>query len=486
MKEVTSMTALQVAEKIKKKELSVPEVVKAQLEVIKERDPLYYAYITVLEEEAYEQAVRVQQRIDGGELKDSPLAGVTIAIKDNICTKGIRTTCASKMLADYVPVYDATVIEKLKDAGVIIIGKTNMDEFAMGDSTQTSHFGETKNPWNIDYSPGGSSGGSAAAVAAEEAHISIGSDTGGSIRQPASYCGLVGLKPTYGVISRYGFIPMACSLDQMGPIARNVADCAALLEVIAGHDPKDSTSIDIKKYFFMDALINNIKGMRIGIPKLYLEDDIDEDIRKNFFDAVKTFEELGAYTELFDLDDIKYSSQVYRVISCAEIFSNLARFEGVKYGHRTKEYNSIEELYKKSRGEGFGYEVKMRIMLGAFVLSKDNYDSYYNKARRIRRLISQAYEKAFEKYDIILSPDSLYTVPLLNKKPDYEKKCKSGILNSSVNLAGLPAIDIPCGRDKKGLPIGMQLIGKRLGEKDLFRAAYAFEQSRSYERPKTL
>lgn len=486
MREITSMTALQVAEKIKLRELSVSEVVKAQLEVIKKRDSFYKAYITVMEEDALAQAESVQQRIDNGELSNSPLAGVTIAIKDNICTKGIKTTCGSKMLADYVPAFDATVIEKLKNAGVILIGKTNLDEFAMGDSTKTSYFGQTRNPWNTAYSPGGSSGGSAAAVSAEEAHISIGTDTGGSIRQPASYCGLVGLKPTYGVISRYGLIPMASSLDQIGPITRNIADCAALLEVIAGYDPKDSTSAKIESVSYRDALIDDIKGMKIGIPKLYLEDDLDEDISNCFFDAVKIFEEKGAHIELFDMDGINCSSQVYKVLSCAEVFSNLARYDGVKYGYRTKEYNNLDELYKKSRGESFGYEAKMRIMLGAFVLSKDNYEIYYDKARKIRRLISIAYEKAFEKYDVILSPESLYIVPLLNEKVDYKKKCKSGILNSSVNLAGLPGLSIPCGYDKNGMPIGMQLIGKRFGEKDIIRAAFSYEQERPYERPKTL
>lgn len=487
MKELTSMSALQVARKIKQREVSVTELVKAQLAIIKERDPLYNAYITVTEKEALEQAISIQRRIDQGELNDSPLAGVTIAIKDNICTKGIRTSCASKMLANFVPAYDATVIEKLKDAGLVLIGKVNLDEFAMGDSTKTSYFGESKNPWNIDYSPGGSSGGSSAAVAAEEAFISLGSDTGGSIRQPAAYCGLVGFKPTYGTVSRYGLIPMASSLDQIGPLSRNIADSVATLELISGHDPKDATSVNKKSYSYCSALVDNIKGMKIGVPKLYLEEDLDEDIRLHFFNAVKSFEDMGAFVDLFDMNDLIYSPHAYKVISCAEASSNLARYDGVKYGYRAEDYDSIDELYKKSRGEGFGYEVKYRIMFGAYVLSKGNYDSYYNKARKIRRLISQAYEKAFEKYDIILSPESLYTVPLLKSNNiDSKKKYISEIINTSVNLAGLPAVSIPCGRDSKGLPIGMQLIGKPFGEKDIIRAAYSFEQTREYEGPKTL
>lgn len=487
MKEITSMSALQLAKKIKSKDISVSEAVKAQLDIIKEREPIYNSYITVMVKEALQQAISVQQRIEKGDLKDSPLAGVTVAIKDNICTKGIKTTCASKMLADFIPSYDATVIEKLKEAGVILIGKVNLDEFAMGDSTKTSYFGETKNPWNLNHVPGGSSGGSSAAVAAEEAHISLGSDTGGSIRQPAAYCGMVGFKPTYGTVSRYGLIPYASSLDQIGPISRNISDSVALLEVISGYDPKDSTSIKQKSYSYHQALVDDIKGMKIGVPKLYLEEDLDEDIHRHFLNAVKIFEEMGAHVEVFDMNEIKYSVQAYYVISCAEAGSNLSRYDGVKYGYRTKEYDSLEELYKKSRSEGFGYEVKRRIMLGSFVLSKGNYEAYYNKARKIRRIISRAYEEAFGRYDIIIGPESLTTAPLLkDNNAASQKKHRSEILNASVNLAGLPAVSIPCGRDRKGLPIGLQLIGNRFGERDIIRAAYSFEQTRPYERPETL
>jgi len=484
MREITSMSALVLAEKIRKKEISVSEVVKAQLEIICNREPIYNSYITVMEKEALSQAADVQKRIDRGELDKSPLAGVTIAIKDNICTKGTRTTCASKILEDFVPPYDATVIEKLKEAGVILIGKANMDEFAMGDSTKTSYFGESKNPWNIKHTPGGSSGGSASAVAAEEAHISLGSDTGGSIRQPASYCGLVGLKPTYGSVSRFGLIAFASSLDQIGPICRNVSDCAALYEIISGYDPKDSTSVNHKNFSYRQALVDDIKGMKIGVPKIYLEEDFDKDVRMHFFNAIKTFKDLGALIELFGFDEMKYSVQVYQVISCAEACSNLARYDGVKYGTRAENYKDLEELYTKTRSEGFGFEVKRRLMLGAFVLSNENYEKYYNKARKIRRIISEAYDKAFERYDIILSPVVLKTAPLLSEIDiTSPRKSTSLTLNASVNLAGLPAVSIPCGTDRKGMPVGIQLIGKRFGEKDIIRAAFSFERTRPYWRP---
>ena len=483
MNEITAMPAVEAAKKIKKKELSVREVVEAQLEVIKKSEPLYNSYITVMEKEALEQAVSVQRQIDDGRMEDSPLAGVPIAIKDNICTRGIRTTCASKMLKDFIPSYDATVVERLKNAGAILIGKVNLDEFAMGGTTKTSYFGETKNPWNTNHTPGGSSGGSSAAVAAEEAYASLGSDTGGSIRQPAAYCGLTGFKPTYGTVSRYGLIPFASSLDQIGTLSRNIADGAALLEVISGHDSKDATSALQAKYCYRQALVDNIEGMKIGIPKLYLEEDLDDDIRGCFMNAVKTFEDMGAVVEVFDFDEIKYSVQAYYVIACAEASSNLSRYDGVKYGYRADGYEELEELYKKSRGDGFGYEVKRRIMLGAYVLNSDNYDGYYNKARKIRTVISRAYDEAFRKYEILLSPESLSTAPPLNGENTSKKKYRSEILNVSVNLAGLPAVSIPCGQDSKGLPIGLQLVGNRFGENSIIRAAYSFEQTKSYQRP---
>lgn len=484
---ITVMSAFTVAEKIKNKELSVREVIDSQLGVIKEREQLYNSYITIMENEAIEQAISVQRKIDEGAFEDSPLAGVPVAIKDNICTKGIKTTCASKMLANFVPSYDATVIKRLKDAGAIIIGKVNLDEFAMGGTTKTSYFGETKNPWNPEHTPGGSSGGSSAAVAAEEAFISLGSDTGGSIRQPAAYCGLVGFKPTYGTVSRFGLIPLASSLDQIGPLCRNITDCASVLEVISGYDPKDATSIKKNRYAYRQALVDDVSNMKIGVPKLYLEEDLDEDIRSCFFGALKTFENMGAKVELFDIDEIGYSVQAYYVISCAEASSNLSRYDGVRYGHRAGDYEDLDELYKKSRGEGFGYEVKRRILLGTYMLSLGNYEAYYNKARRIRSIISRSYEEAFKKYDIILSPESLTTAPLLSSdNSSSTNKYRSEMLNCSVNLVGLPAVSIPCGKDRKGLPIGLQIVGKLLGEKSIIQAAYSFEQTKPYERPGAL
>ena len=487
MKEITAMSAMKVADKIKKRELSVQEVVEAQLKAIKLREPIYNCYITITEDKAREDAIKVQRRIDNGELKDSPLAGVPVAIKDNICTEGVKTTCASKMLADYVPSYNATVVKRLEDAGAVLIGKVNLDEFAMGGTTKTSYFGETKNPWNIYHTPGGSSGGSSAAVSAEEAFVSLGSDTGGSIRQPAAYCGLVGFKPTYGTVSRYGLIPLASSLDQIGPLSRNISDCVSVLEVISGHDSMDATSVKQERFIYRQALIDDVKNMRIGVPKLYLEEDLDEDIRCCFMEAIKTFEEMGAKVELFDLDEIRYSVQAYYIISCAEACSNLARYDGVRYGYRAGDYEGLDELYKKSRGEGFGYEVKRRIMLGAYVLSSGNYESYYNKAGRIRSIISKAYEEAFNRYDVLFSPESLSTAPQLNEDSSLSKrKHHSEILNVSVNLAGLPAVSIPCGRDKNGLPIGLQIISKKFGERSIIQAAYAFEKTKPYERPQAL
>lgn len=487
MKEITAMPAMVVAGKIKAKELSVLEVVKAQLEVIYKREPIYNSYITVIEEDALEKARLIQEKIDSGELSNSPLAGVPIAIKDNICTKGIKTTCASKMLANFVPSFDATVIENLEKAGLILIGKVNLDEFAMGGMTKTSYFGETKNPWNLSHTPGGSSGGSAAAVSAEEAFVSLGSDTGGSIRQPAAYCGVVGFKPTYGTVSRYGLVALASSLDQIGCFSRNISDCAAILELISGYDPKDSTSVKGKDYSYRRALVDDIKGMKIGVPKLYMEEDLDEDIRRHFLQAIKTFEDMGAQVDFFDMDELRYGVPAYYVISCAEASSNMSRFDGIKYGYRTMEFDGLDDLYKKSRSEGFGSEVKRRIMFGTYVLSSSNYDTYYNKARKIRRLIYQAYEKAFDKYDILISPESLSTAPPLDyNNNDPKSKYRSEALNVSVNLAGLPAVSIPCGRDKKGLPIGLQIVGKRFGEESIIKAAYSFEQTRPYERASTL
>ncbi len=487
MKNITAMSALELGRRIKNKEISVADAVKAQLEVIKQRDPDYHCYITVLEEDAYAQAAEVQKRIDAGELQDSPLAGVPMAVKDNICTKGVKTTCASKILYNFEPTYDATVIEKLKQAGAIILGKTNMDEFAMGSTTETSHFGETKNPWETSCVPGGSSGGSAAAVAAEEAFYALGSDTGGSIRQPASYCGVTGIKPTYGTVSRYGLIAYASSLDQIGTFGRTVSDCAAALEVISGHDAKDSTSVEEQNYQYTQALIDDVKGMRIGIPKDYLGAGLDAEVKASILKAAEVLKSKGAIVEEFELHSVDFAVPSYYVIACAEASSNLSRFDGVKYGYRTPEFDGLQDVYKNTRSEGFGNEVKRRMMIGAFVLSSGYYDAFYNKALKVRAIINQGFQKAFEKYDIILGPTAPETAPVLGESlSDPLKMYLSDIYTVSVNLAGLPAVSLPCGKDSKGLPIGLQLIGKHFGEKDIIRAAYSFEQSIQYERPTTL
>lgn len=484
MKDITKLSALELGKLIKSKEISVADAVKAQLEVIKLRDPEYHCYISVLEEEAYAQAAEVQKRIDAGELDTSPLAGVPMAVKDNICTKGVKTTCASKILYNFEPIYDASVIEKLKKAGAIIIGKTNMDEFAMGSTTETSHFGETKNPWNTTKVPGGSSGGSAAAVAAEEAFYALGSDTGGSIRQPASYCGVTGIKPTYGTVSRYGLIAYASSLDQIGTFGRNISDCATALEVISGHDDKDSTSAPEKSYQYTKALVDDVKGMRIGIPKDYLGAGLEEAVKAAILKAADVFKSKGAIVEEFELNAVDFAVPSYYVIACAEASSNLSRFDGVKYGYRTQDFEGLQDVYKKTRSEGFGNEVKSRMMIGAFVLSSGYYDAFYNKALKVRAIINQGFQKAFEKYDIILGPTAPQTAPSLGESlTDPLKMYLSDIYTVSVNLAGLPGVSLPCGIDSKGLPIGLQLIGKHFGEADIIRAAYSFEQAVKYERP---
>lgn len=477
MKEITKMTALELGKVIKERKISVTEAVKEQLAVIKLREPIHHAYISVFEEDALDQAIKVQKRLESGQLTDSPLAGVPMAVKDNICTKGYKTTCSSKILQDFVPTYDATVIEKLKKAGAIIVGKTNMDEFAMGSTTETSFFGVTKNPRDTNRVPGGSSGGSAAAVAANETFYALGSDTGGSIRQPAGYCGITGIKPTYGTVSRYGLIAYASSLDQIGTLGRNVSDCAASLEIISGYDRMDATSIKTVNYTYTDALVEDVKGMRIGIPKDYLGRGLEDEVRDSIQMAAEVFRSKGAIVEEFDLMAVDYAVPSYYVIACAEASSNLSRYDGVKYGYRTSDYEGLQEVYERSRSEGLGDEVKRRMMIGAFVLSAGYYDAFYNKALKVRALINQSFMKAFETYDIIMGPTAPQTAPKLGVSlQDPLKMYLSDIYTVSVNLAGLPAISIPCGIDGKGLPIGLQLIGKHFKEKDIIRAAYSFER----------
>ena len=475
-----SLTAVELGKKIKAKEVTVVEAVQEALDAVEKKEKDVNSFVTVMRKEALEKAKEVQEKIDNGELT-GPLAGVPVAIKDNMCTKGTLTTCSSKILRNFVPTYTAQAVANLEEAGAVIIGKTNMDEFAMGSTTETSAFGPTKNPWNTEHVPGGSSGGSCAAVAAEECSYALGSDTGGSIRQPSSFCGVTGIKPTYGTVSRYGLIAYGSSLDQIGPVAKDVTDCATILEVIASHDAKDSTSVEREDYDFTSALVDDVKGIKIGIPKDYFGEGLDPEVKEAVLAAAKVLEQKGAIVEEFDLSLVEYAIPAYYTIACAEASSNLERFDGVKYGYRAKEYQGLHNMYKKSRSEGFGAEVKRRIILGSFVLSSGYFDAYYLKALRTKALIKKAFDKAFEKYDIILGPAAPTTAPKLGESlSDPLKMYLGDIYTISVNLAGLPGISLPCGTDSKGLPIGLQLIGDCFAEKKLIRTAYAYEQTREY------
>ena len=479
---LTSLTAVELGKKIKAKEVTVEEAVKASLEQIKKSESVINAYVTVDEEGALKRAKEVQAKIDAGELT-GPLAGVPVAIKDNMCTEGMLTTCSSKILGNFMPTFSSQAVLNLEAAGAVIIGKTNMDEFAMGSTTETSAYGETRNPWNTDHVPGGSSGGSCAAVAAEECFYALGSDTGGSIRQPSSFCGVTGIKPTYGTVSRYGLIAYGSSLDQIGPVAKDVTDCATILEIIASHDKKDSTSVEREDLDFTSALVKDVKGMKIGIPRDYFGEGLDPEVKEAVLHAAEVLKEQGAIVEEFDLSLVEYAIPAYYVIASAEASSNLARFDGIKYGYRTEEYDGLHNMYKKSRSEGFGAEVKRRIMLGSFVLSSGYYDAYYLKALRTKALIKQAFDKAFETYDVILGPAAPTTAPKLGDSlSDPIKMYLGDIYTISVNLAGLPGISVPCGVDSKGLPIGLQLIGDCFKEKNIIRAAYTFEQTHEFQR----
>ena len=478
-----SLTAVELGKKIKAKEVTVLEATKAALAAIEERESKYNCYVTVDKEGALKRAEEVQKLIDQGELT-GPLAGVPVAIKDNMCTKDMLTTCSSKILSNFKPTYSAEAVVNLEKAGAVIIGKTNMDEFAMGSTTETSYYGETKNPWNEERVPGGSSGGSCAAVAAEECSYALGSDTGGSIRQPSSFCGVTGIKPTYGTVSRYGLIAYGSSLDQIGPVAKDVTDCATILEAISSYDKKDSTSVKREDYDFTSALVDDVKGMRIGIPTDYFIDGLDSEVKEAVLQAANTLKEKGAIVEEFELGLVEYAIPAYYVIASAEASSNLSRFDGVKYGYRTESFDGLHNMYKKTRSEGFGAEVKRRIMLGSFVLSSAYYDAYYLKALRTKALIKKEFDKAFEKYDVILGPVAPTTAPKLGDSlSDPIKMYLGDIYTIAVNLAGLPGMSVPCGTDSKGLPIGLQLIGDCFQEKKIIQAAYSFEQTRTYKSP---
>lgn len=475
-----NLTAVGLGKKIQNREVSAPEAAKAALDAIEAKEAEVNSFVTVDSEGALKRAEEVQKLIDEGKLA-GPLAGVPVAIKDNMCTKGLLTTCSSKILGNYIPMFTAEAVLNLEKAGAVIIGKTNMDEFAMGSTTETSAYGPTKNPWDTGHVPGGSSGGSCAAVAAEECPYALGSDTGGSIRQPSSFCGVTGIKPTYGTVSRYGLIAYGSSLDQIGPVAKDVTDCAAVLEVISSYDKKDSTSVKRDSYNFTSALEDNVKGMKIGIPRDYLGEGLDSEVKEAVLNAAKELEKKGAVIEEFDLSLVDYAIPAYYIIACAEASSNLARFDGVKYGYRTKDYNGLHNMYKKTRSEGFGAEVKRRIMLGSFVLSSGYYDAYYIKALKTKALIKKAFDKAFDKYNVILGPAAPQTAPALGESlSDPLKMYLGDIYTISANLAGLPGITVPCGISSKRLPIGLQLLGNCFEEENIIRAAYAFEQTREY------
>lgn len=475
---ILSMTVVELAAAIKKREVTVKEAVEAVLDNIEKKEDTYHCYVTIDREGALKQAEEIQKKIDDGTLS-GPLAGVPVAIKDNMCTEGLLTTCSSKILYNFVPTFTSEAVLNLQKAGAVILGKTNMDEFAMGSTTETSAYGVTRNPWNPEHVPGGSSGGSAAAVAAEECFYALGSDTGGSIRQPASFCGVVGLKPTYGTVSRYGLIAYGSSLDQIGPLCKDVTDCATILEAIASHDSKDSTSVERLDTDFTSALVEDVKGMKIGIPRDYFGEGLNPEVKEAVLRAAEVLKEKGAIVEEFDLSLVEYAIPTYYTIAAAEASSNLERFDGIKYGYRTEEYQGLHNMYKKSRSEGFGAEVKRRIMLGSFVLSSGYYDAYYLKALRVKALIKKAFDEAFAKYDVILGPVAPTTAPKIGESlSDPIQMYLGDIYTISINLAGLPGLSIPCGRDSKGLPIGMQLIGDCFKEKNLIRAAYTYEKAR--------
>lgn len=474
---ITELTVHELQEKLRNKELTVKEITKAYVDRINEKEKDVQAFVTTLTEEAENKAEEIQKKIDNKEI-EGEFAGIPVGIKDNICTKGIKTTCSSKMLENFVSPYDATVMEKINSENLINLGKLNMDEFAMGGSTEHSYFKITKNPWDLSKVPGGSSGGSAAAVAANLVPWALGSDTGGSIRQPASFCGVVGLKPTYGLVSRYGLVAFASSLDQIGPITKDVRDSALLLNIIAGHDKKDTTSVNREKIDYTKCLKNDVKGLKIGVPKEFFGEGINSEVKETLQKSIEKYKELGAEIEEFSLDIAKYSLAAYYIIACAEASSNLGRFDGIRYTYRTGEFKNLKELYKKSRSEAFGPEVKRRIILGTYVLSSGYYDAYYKKAQQVRTLVMNKFSKAFEKYDVILTPTSpTVAFGIGTKSENPLEMYLSDICTVSVNIAGLPAISIPCGVNSEKMPIGMQLIGNKFEEEKILNAAYTLEQA---------
>ncbi|HEY9061508.1 MAG TPA: Asp-tRNA(Asn)/Glu-tRNA(Gln) amidotransferase subunit GatA [Pseudobacteroides sp.] len=480
--ELFELTAHELKDLLQNKKASAVEITESVLGRIDSVEGKVGSFITVCKEEALKRAKDIQDKMDKGEAT-SLLSGIPMALKDNMCTEGIKTTCASKMLNNFIPPYNATVSKKLFQEDTVLVGKLNMDEFAMGGSTENSFFRKTCNPWDLERVPGGSSGGSAACVAAGEAIFSLGSDTGGSIRQPASFCGVVGLKPTYGSVSRYGLVAFASSLDQIGPLTKDVTDCALVMNAICGHDPMDSTSIKTSYPDFTKALVNDVKGMKVGIPKEYIGEGLNSEVRKSVLDAVEVLRKLGAQCEEFSLPITEYAIPAYYIISSAEASSNLARYDGVKYGYRAEKFTDLIDLYKQSRSEGFGAEVKRRIMLGTYALSSGYYDAYYKKALQVRTLIKNGFDEAFSKYDLVLGPTAPSTAYKIGEKMDDPLEMYLGdIFTVSVNIAGLPGLVVTCGFDGNNLPIGLQLIGKPLDESTLLRVGYTFEQNTEFHK----
>jgi aspartyl-tRNA(Asn)/glutamyl-tRNA(Gln) amidotransferase subunit A len=472
----------QLHKKLQDREISVTDLVEESYKRIAAVEQKVRAFLTLDEEGARKKANELDQKLNSGE-ETGLLFGLPIGLKDNIVTKGLRTTCASKILANFDPIYDATVVQKLHTAETVTIGKLNMDEFAMGSSNENSGFHPTKNPWNIEYVPGGSSGGSAAAVAAGEVLFSLGSDTGGSIRQPAAYCGVVGLKPTYGRISRFGLVAFASSLDQIGPITKSVEDNAYLLQAISGHDEMDATSANVATADYVAALTGDVKGLRIAVPKEYLGEGVSEEVRQSVLQALQVLEGLGATWEEVSLPHSKYALATYYLLSSSEASANLARFDGVRYGMRSDNASSLIELYKQTRSEGFGDEVKRRIMLGTFALSSGYYDAYYKKAQQVRTLIKQDFENVFANYDVIIGPTTPTPAFKIGEKVnDPLTMYANDILTIPVNLAGVPAISVPCGFGANGMPLGLQIIGKHFDEATVYRTAHAFEQATEHHK----
>ncbi len=482
---LAGLTAHQLHEMLKKGETTSTAITEAVIKQINQVEDKVHAFVTQTPEKAMEQAEKVDKAIQGGS-PVKPLTGIPFAIKDVLCTNGIRTTCGSKILENFIPPYTGTALQKLENEGTVTLGKVNMDEFAMGSSTETSYYGITRNPWNLDTIPGGSSGGSAAAVAADECIISIGTDTGGSIRQPASCCGIVGLKPTYGRVSRFGLVAYASSLDCIGPMTKDVTDAALMMNILAGHDSLDSTSANMAVPDYTQSLVNDVKGLKIGIPKEYLIGGLDPDVEKAIKEAIKTLESLGATTVEISLPHTEYAVATYYLIATAEASANLERYDAVKYGYRTGEFDDLLDMYMKSRAEGFGREVKRRIMLGTHVLSAGYYEAYYLKAQKVRTLIKQDFDNAFEKCDVLLTPTAPTAAFKIGEKMgDPLQMYLSDIFTISVNLGGIPAMSLPCGFSKDKLPIGMQIMGRHFNEEMIFRVAYTFEQNTDYHTKKS-